>query len=268
MTEMITSPFFINIFLASILCSIAAGVTGTFIQIKRLSYIASGIAHGAIGGVGLAYFFNFSPVLGALIFAIISALTFSLVRFKLNQNEDIIISIIWSLGMALGIILTYLTPGFNTDILSYLFGNILLVSNNDLILLLIIDLILIASFYIFYWHFVYLSFDEEYTYLRGINTYLFYTLILVLIAFTIIVLVQAVGLILVIALLSIPTSNARLLTKKLKNIILLAVIICFMVILTGFIVSLITNLPTGATIIFVSGIIYLSTFIIKKYIFK
>lgn len=264
MIDIIFSSFFLNLLFAAILCSVAAGITGTFIHIKRLSYISSGIAHGAIGGVGFAIFFSFSPVLGALIFAILSALIFSWIKFKLKENEDIIISIIWSLGMALGIILSYLTPGYNTDILSYLFGNILLVSQNDLLFLLLIDITVIISFYTFYWHFVYLSFDEEYTYLRGINIYFYYTFLLVLIALTIIILVQAVGLILVIALLSIPTSNARLFSHNLKKIIILSIIFCFFIILIGFIVSLYLNTPTGATIIVISCIVYLISYLFKR----
>lgn len=268
MTEFISAvfnnTFLQNAILAGILSSIACGITGSFVVVKRISYVGGGIAHAVMGGLGIAYFLNFNPLYGALAFAIVSAGIIALVKLKLNNSEDTIISALWSIGMAIGIIFAYITPGYNVDLLSFLFGNILMVSSETLWFLLILDLFIIITVFIFYRQLVYVCFDEEYAKLRGLNTELIYTLLLTLIALTVVILVQSVGLILVIALLTLPAAISAMFSKSIFRMILISVVLILSFTFTGFGFAFNYNLPSGATIILISGIGYILAHTIKK----
>lgn len=259
------NEFYVSIFIVAILSSIAAGITGTYVNLKKMSYIASGIAHGAIGGIGIAIFIGTNPLNGAFVFAIVSSLLIAYTKFNSGQNEDILISLIWSAGMATGIIFSYLTPGYNVDLLSYLFGNLLLVSSTDIVLLLILDIILVFVFMFFYRHLLYITFDELYSSLVGLPVFAIYLGMTIFIALTIILLVRSIGLILVIAILSIPSSISMFFTKSLPVIFISAILICFVGIMTGFYLSINFNLPSGASIILILSVFYLLSFLFNLY---
>ncbi len=249
--------FLQNAILAGILSSVACGITGTFVVIKKMSYLGGGIAHAVFGGLGIAYFLGAPPLAGALVFALLSAILIGLVSRRLHQNEDTIIAALWSIGMAIGLIFTYRTPGYQVDLLSFLFGNILMVSTNTLLMLVILDLVIIAAVLLFYHHLVYVCFDEEYALLRGISVDLMYSVLLCMIALTVVVLIQTVGLILVIALITLPAAIAELFSRSPARMIVLAVILSTAFSLAGIAFSFSTNLPTGASIILVTGTVYL-----------
>lgn len=262
--QILTGNSFVqNALIAGVLASVACGITGTFVVVKRISYIGGGIAHAVMGGLGIAYFFNFDPLIGALAFAVVSALLISFVRIKLAQNEDTIISALWAVGMAIGIIFSYLTPGYNVDLQSFLFGNILMITGNDLILLTILDIVIVLFTLIFYRQILFVCFDEEYAALRGINVNNIYILLLIMIALTVVVLVQTVGLILVIALITLPSAISRLFVSTIHQIIIISVSLILLFTFIGFLVSFALNLPSGATIILFAGIAYLAAFSIK-----
>lgn len=248
--------FLQNAILASILASIVCGIIGEIIVEKKLVMMSGGIAHTAYGGVGLGYLLGFEPIIGAIIFSILAAIGIGIVKKKNLANSDIIIALFWSLGMALGIIFIGLIPGYPPDINSYLFGNILSVSKSDLLIMLIMTVIVIVSALVFfnYWK-VYL-FDEEFAKILGLKTNLFNYVLLILIALTIVVLIRVAGIILVIALLSAPAAISALFSKKLKNRMLLSILIGIIFSFCGIWISYELNVSSGATIIILLTVIY------------
>lgn len=252
--------------LAGILSSISCGISGTFIVAKKISYLGGGIAHAVVGGLGIAYFLGINPLYGALAFAIVAALLIGTVKLKLKQNEDTVISALWSIGLAIGIIFANLTPGYNVNLMSYLFGNILLVSSESLWIMLVLDIAILFLVFIFYKQFVYVCFDEEYSYVSGINVEFIYLLLLVIIAFTIVILVQSVGLVLVIALLTLPSAIASMFSNSILKMIFISMLLILLFTLIGFVFSYYANLPSGASIILITGIGYIFSFFIKRVI--
>ncbi|MCK4311547.1 MAG: metal ABC transporter permease [Candidatus Cloacimonetes bacterium] len=260
--------FLQNALLAGILASIVCGVMGTFVVIKRITFISGGIAHAVLGGVGIAYFLNIEPLIGAFAFAILAAIIIGLVKLKAGQQEDTVISALWAIGMALGVIFMYLTPGYSVDLLTYLFGNILMVTKSDLLILVILNVTILSVVFVLYRQFISISFDEEYSRLRGLNVNVLYIFLLILIALTIVVLIQIVGLILVIALLTLPAAIAGLFTRTPASMMVLAVILGMLFTGGGMILSYEPNLPVGASIIILSGVVYLVALNLKKMISK
>ncbi|MBU0559552.1 MAG: metal ABC transporter permease [Bacteroidetes bacterium] len=263
------SEFNLNIFsysfiqyalIAALLSGIAAGIIGTYVVVKRISYISGGIAHAVLGGLGAAYFWNVNPLYGALASAIAAALIIGLVKLKLKQNEDTVISALWAIGMSVGIIFANLTPGYNVDLISFLFGNILMITRDSLWLLVILDIVIVLTTLIFYKQFLYVSFDEEYSMIRGINVDFIYLLLLSLVALTVVILVQTVGLILVIALLTLPSAIAHMFSKSLFRIIIYSILLVTFFSVTGLLISIYLNIPSGASIILTCGIGYISAF--------
>ncbi|MDM8546950.1 metal ABC transporter permease [Candidatus Venteria ishoeyi] len=249
--------------LGGVLASIGCGVMGTYVVVKRISFLAGGIAHAVLGGMGLAYYFQGQPIIGALIAAILSALLIGWIKLRWQENEDTLISAIWAIGMAVGILFISQTPGYNTDLMSYLFGNILLVTQQDLYLMLVLDILILATVLLFYKQFLAVTFDEEFARLRGIKVEVFYLLLLCLVALTVVLLIQLVGLILVIALLSLPAAIARQHFNSLPRIMGFAVLLGIIFTGGGLMLAYSPDLPAGATIILFAGSGYLLSSLIK-----
>jgi len=262
-TSIFQHTFIQHAVLAGLLSSFACGITGTYVVVKKISYLGGGIAHAVMGGLGIAYFLGINPLLGALVFAIVAAVVIGLVKLKFHQNEDTVIGALWAMGMALGIIFAYLTPGYNVDLLSFLFGNILMVSRNSLHILVILDVVIFTIVFIFYHQFIYISFDEESARLRGIPVDFTYLMLLCLIALTIVILIQTVGLVLVIALLTLPASIANMFSRSITRMMFLAVIFSIFFTMSGLSLSFSLNMPSGALIIMVAGLSYLFAFAIR-----
>lgn len=263
--EVLTNQTFLQYaLLAGVLASIGCGMMGTYVVVKRISFLAGGIAHSVLAGMGIAYFFGHDPIFGAVISAIIAALIIGWIKLKWRQGEDIIIAAVWSVGMAIGILFIAKTPGYSVDLMSYLFGNILMVTTEELIIMLILDLILLLCVGIFYKQFLAVCFDEEFAQLRGIKVEVYYILLLCLVALTVVLLIQVVGLILVIALLTLPAAIAAHYRSSIKGIMLLATIlgICFNSL--GLYISYEPDLPAGATIILLAGMSYIISFVFRR----
>lgn len=243
--------------LAGVLAGAACGITGTYVVIKRITFISGGIAHAVLGGMGIAYYLGINPMIGALAFALSSAILLGLVTLRARQREDTLIGALWAIGMAIGIIFISMTPGYNVDLMSFLFGNILMVSTTALWVLLAADLLIVTVTVIFYRQFLALCFDEEFARVRGLKVEWIYILLLCLIALTVVILIQVVGLILVIALLTLPAAIASLYARNLGKMMGLASFIGIVFTLLGLIVSYYLNLPSGATIIIIAGFSYL-----------
>ncbi len=264
MLEVLQYQFMQNALLAGLLAAIACGIVGVYVVVKKIVFISGGIAHASFGGIGLGYLLGINPVLGAMAFTVASSLGIGLVIRRTRLPEDTAIGILWAMGMALGIIFIGLAPGYAPDLFSYLFGNILTVPFFDLMLILILDVVIIALVALLYKEFLYLSFDEEFSTISGVPTEGLYLLLLCLVALTVVVLIRVVGIILVIALLTIPAALARQFTHSLKKMMLLAILAGVFFTFSGLWISYVLNLASGATIILVSGTTLFISFGINK----
>lgn len=265
-------PFIRYALLAGLISSIPFGIIGSFVVVKRMTYIAGAVSHTALGGIGLALFLNstmgidaISPMGGAVIFSLISALIISFTITKTDARLDTIIGTIWSIGMSLGLIFIYLTPGY-IDPMSYLFGNILLVSYDNLITIIVLNLLITACSLIFFNQFVAISFDADFAQTRKINNALFETFLIILIALTVILMISIVGIVLVIALLTLPAAIAGLFTNRMQSMIAMSCLMCAIITSAGLYLSYILSVPTGSTTVILGGMIYLLLLIVKKVI--
>lgn len=257
MLEFFSYQFIQNAFWASILISIIAGFIGTYIVARRLVFLSGGITHASFGGIGIAWYFGINPILGASIFSVLTALGLeSLTKGKVLR-EDSAIGMLWSLGMAIGIFFVFLTPGYAPNLMSYLFGNILTISMADIQLLLVLALVVTLFFVVFYNPILFISFDQDYAQTQHVPAkFVSYTL-KVLVALAIVFSIRAIGIILLISLLTIPANIANLFTKRFSRIILLSGIISFLSIVFGIVLSFKLNVPSGATIIIALMLFYL-----------
>jgi zinc transport system permease protein len=254
--------------MAGLLASISCGIMGTYVVVKRISFIAGGIAHAVLGGMGVAYFFQQSPILGAIIAAVISAIIIGWVNLRQQENADTIIAALWAIGMAIGVLFISKTPGYNSDLMSYLFGNILLVAEQQIWLMLALNVIVLATVALFYRQFLAVCFDEEFARLRGINVEFYYLLLLVSVAITVVLLIQVVGLILVIALLTLPAAIAAQYQQSLLKIMVVAIVLGAIFTSAGLAISYQPDLPAGATIILLAGTAYLLSTFIRSFFLK
>ena len=242
---------------AGLLASLACGVMGPFVVVKRIGYLAGGIAHTVLAGMGAALYFGFSPRLGAIGAAVGAALLVGGVRLRWRTQEDTLIGATWSVGMAVGILFIAKTPGYATDLMSYLFGNILLVPTSDLGFMLGMDLLLVLVVGLYFRQFVAVAFDEEFARLRGVPVSFFYLLLLCLVAITLVLLIQVVGLILVIALLTLPAATAGFYVHSLGRMMLVSTLLGALLTSSGLALSYAPDLPPGPTIILLAGGTYL-----------
>ena len=219
-------------------------------------FISGGITHASFGGIGLGYFLGINPIFGAAIFSILSAFGIRLVSKQTDIREDSAIGILWSFGMAVGIIFIYLTPGYAPNLMSYLFGSILTVTPTDLAFMGILAAVTVTVFLLFYRTILFISFDEEYARSHNAPVETFNYLMLTLVALVIVINIRVAGIILVISYLTIPQSTANLFVNDLKKIIILSMIISFAGSITGLFISYYYNIPSGATIIFVFVLIF------------
>jgi zinc transport system permease protein len=257
MIELFQYRFFINALLAAVLASISCGYIGTYIVSRRMVFISGGISHASFGGVGIAYFLGVNPILGAAVFSLFSALGIETLSKSMELRKDALVGMMWSFGMAVGVFFIFITPGYASNLMMYLFGNILTVSGLDLTMMLILTLVIIIAFTLLFKEIITLSFDEEYARTLDIPTTLINSIMISLVALTIVVNIRIVGIILVIALLTIPQATANIFSKKYKHIIFLAILFGLLASLSGLFLSYQLNIPSGATIIFLSIVIYL-----------
>ncbi len=257
MQALLQYSFLQHALLAGLLASVGCGVVGSYVVVKRIGFLAGGIAHAVLGGMGIALFYGVSPLSGALAAALVAAILIGWVSLRWREQEDTLIGALWAIGMAIGILFISRTPGYNVDLMSYLFGNILLVSSSDLWLMAVVDVVLAATVLLFYRQFMAVSFDEEFARLRGLPVTFFYLLLLCMVALTVVLLIQVVGLILVIALLTLPAAIAIQYVHTLGRIMLVAALLGVTFTTSGLALSYQPDLPAGATIILVAGATYL-----------
>lgn len=263
-STMLGYGFMRNAFLAGILVSIVCGVIGTLVVLNKIVFLSGGIAHAAYGGVGLAFYLGIDPVIGAVSFSLISSLIMGLVQRKTRQRADTLIGVLWAVGMALGVIFINLSPGYKPDLMSYLFGSILAVSKLDIWLMFGVAVLVLILVSLFYKWFLAISFDETFARIRNLPVDLIYMLMITLIGLTVVVAMRVVGLIMIIALLTIPPAIANLFSKSMWKIMLIAAFLSILFTTTGLILSYTLNLTSGATIILLAGAVYIITFIVQS----
>lgn len=257
--------------LAGILVSIPCGVVGSFVVIRRISYIAGGIAHSVLAGLGAVHYLQvvhgftaISPMGGAVIAALFSALIIGWVSLRLKQREDTVIGAVWAMGMATGILFISLTPGYTTDLMSYLFGNILMVTSRDIGLIAALDIIVLVIVALFHKQLLAVCFDSEFAALRGVHVNRFYFLLLGMTALTVVLLVSVVGIILVIALLTLPAAMANLFARRLWQMMAIATLICAALTTAGLGLSYGPDLPAGAVTILLAGMSYFVIVLLRR----
>ncbi len=257
MLEALQYDFIQNALIAGILISISAGIIGSLVVVNRLTFLTGGIAHSSYGGIGLAIYLGIPVLFGATIFAIITAVIIAMLTLKNRNRADSVIGLMWAFGMALGIIFVDITPGYNVDLMSYLFGSIIAVSSGDVLYMTILDIFIISIVMIFYKQILAVSYDSEFASLRGINTKFFYTLILILASLCVVAAIKAVGLILVIALLTIPTYLAESFASRLSTMMILSSALATLFTIIGLAISYYYDISSGASII-ISAVVILT----------
>ncbi len=256
-------PFLRYALFTGLLASISFGIIGTFVVVRRISYIAGAISHCVLGGIGAGLYLHnvvgiswFSPVHGAIIVALLAAFILAWISTHAREREDSIIGALWAGGMAIGLLFIARTPGY-FDPMSYLFGNILLITKNDFYFVIVLDLLILVVVGVFYNKFLAICFDEEYARLRGLKTHWLYLLLLCLTALTIVLLVRIVGIIMVIALLTLPAAIAGNFARNIRQMMVAATLICAVFIVSGLGISYTLDLPSGSVIIIIATAVYI-----------
>ena len=273
-SALVTNPFLQYALFAALASSIAGGIVGSYVVAKRIVFISGSVSHAVLGGIGLSIYLQFvtgsklfSPLFGALVSAIVFGLLIGTMHLLYKQREDTVIAAIWSIGMALGVILISIVPGNNAELMDFLFGNLLWASNSDIWMLLALDLIVVFVCLFCHKRFLAVSFDETQSYLQGVPVKLFYYILLTLVSLTVVLMIQIIGAILVISMLCLPAAIANILTVRLSKMIYLAILLSCLFALFGIYLSYSLNWPPGATIaLVVSSFYFLSLPLKGKYV--
>lgn len=260
--------FVVNALWATLFASITCGIIGTYIVSNRIVFLSGGITHSSFGGIGIAYFLGFNPIAGAAVFSVISGLGIEYFTRKGEVRHDSMIGIWWSLGMALGIIFIYLTPGYAPNLMTYLFGSILTVSHQDIYFMAAMAGVIIAFFLLFYRLILFISFDEYYAKTLGVPVYLIKNILISLVALAIVINIKVVGIILLISLLTLPQAIANFFTKEFHKMIYYSIGISLIGVTLGLIISYNLDIPSGASIIFALVLLFAMTRILKGFLNK
>ncbi len=247
--------FLANALLAALLTGICCGIVGTYMVVRRLVFLGGGITHSSFGGIGLAYFLGFNPLWGAAIFATLSAIGIEAASHRGEVREDSAIGIMWSVGMALGILFIYLTPGYAPNLMNFLFGNILTVTTANLHLLMVLALLLVVLFLIWHRQVMFVAFDREYAESQGIPTAIVAYSVAILTAITIVLSIRAIGIVMLISLLTIPPVIANSLSGSYRRITWWSVLIAIVGNIAGLMMSYLLDVPAGAATIFLLSVV-------------
>ncbi len=265
MIGILNHAFFQNAIIAGIFASIIFGIIGTLVVINRIVFISGGISHASFGGIGMSLYLGLDPLIGATIFAVGSALGIGTVGKKSIQRQGTTIGITWAVGMAIGALFYHITPGYLPPAENFLFGNILMIQNIHVVLIAIFSLVTVLSVALFYRKIQAVSFDEEFSKILGISSNRVYLLLLVMVSIAIVLLIRVVGIILLIAMMSIPPTIAGFMTKDMKEMMGWSVVFSLFFILTGLWLSYTWGTPAGPTIVILAGGTFLITYVQNKF---
>ncbi len=264
MFEALQMPFFQHALVAGILIAIAIGIIGPLAMANKMTFMSGGIAHATYGGVGAAIFFGSSILVGAALASIIAAAAISFISYRFSSRTDTAIGIVWAVGMSTGVIFSDLTAGYNVDLMSFLFGSILAVDISDLWLMAVFDLIIVVLVWFYYYDFMALSFDPVFARLRGVKTQILHFLLLGLVAMTVVLAMRLVGLIMVIALLTMPSFSSERFVNSLGKIMSVSVILSIVYVICGLLLAYMYDISSGASVITVAAFGTITLFLIKK----
>jgi zinc transport system permease protein len=264
MIEALRFDFIQHALAAGLLASIICGIMGTLAVVNRLVFLSGGIAHASYGGIGLALFFGWPYLVGTIGFSLAAAFLMAAVSIGAKHRADTIIGVIWALGMAIGIVLVDMTPGYNVDLMSYLFGSILTVPTADLYSMLAVGILTTLLVAYYYKDLLVLSYDDEFARIRGVPVKTLYFAMIGLLAVTIVLVIRVVGLILVIALLTIPPFIAEKYARSLLQMMAVSSILGAVFTTAGLWLSYTYDLTSGASIILVAGIAFLISLPVEK----
>ena len=263
-------PFLRQALLAGWAASLACGVVGSYVVTRRITAVVGSLAHAVLGGMGVAYWLHtargvawLQPLHGALAAAVLAALLLGTVRYRAREREDTVISALWAVGIAVGVLFLSLSPGYKADLWTYLFGNLALIAPSDLALLLALDALVLLVVGLLYHPLLAVSYDEEFALLRGLNVPLYGTLLLVLTAVTIVSLVYVVGVVMVIALVTLPVSAAGVFSRRLWQMMLGGALLSGLVTTGGLALSYRADLPTGAVTVLLAAAVYLAAHAVR-----
>jgi zinc transport system permease protein len=262
--EALRYDFMRHAVVAGVLASALCGVVGTFVVTKRLTFISGGLSHAAFGGLGLCFFLGVNPILGAVAVSLASALLLGAVDPERARSHDAAIGVLWAAGVAVGVVFIYKTPGYAPNLMTYLFGNILMVTRADVALTLGLSLAVFLVIALLYKPLVAVAFDEVFAAVQGLPVKLLLTLLLVLVALTVVVLIQVVGILLVIALLTIPPVASLMLFKDLRSVLLGSVVLGEAMTLAGLAVSYYEDLPSGPAIVLLGTAALIAVYAFQK----
>jgi zinc transport system permease protein len=249
---------------AALLASFLCGVIGTFVVVKRLVFISGGVSHAAFGGLGVCYYLGVEPLIGAGVVAIVSALLVAAGGRRWVRSQDAVIGILWSVGMAIGVVFVALSPGYAPNLMTYLFGNILTVSHGAVLVTFWFTLVVLGFALLFFKEFVAVSFDEEFARVQGVPVGVFMAILMVMVALSVVLLIQLVGIILVIALLTIPPVISLMLTRGFVSVILVSTFIGALMTLGGLALSYVFDLPSGPTMVLLGALLMLPAYLWQR----
>lgn len=268
MIELLEYQFIRNALASAVLASILCSVIGTVIVEKKLVSMSGGIAHTSFGGIGLGFLLGIEPLIGGIFFALAAAFGISAIQRKTSTSTDTLVGMFWAVGMGLGVVFIAFTPGYPPDMTTYLFGDILTVSSGFVKIMVGWTLFVLCAFTALFQYFKAYMFDEEYVKILGINTRFLEYLLYGMIALSIVFLIKVVGIVLAIALLTIPPATAKILSYDMVRIMVLAVVIGCVTSIGGMWISFIYNIPSGATIILLSILVYAAVMPFRKYVYR
>ncbi|WP_456451240.1 metal ABC transporter permease [Hydrogenimonas sp.] len=264
MLEALSMPFFQHALIAGALIAVAIGLVGPLTMANRMTFMSGGIAHATYGGVGAALYFGVSILAGATAAALTAAAVISFVSYRYRHRADTVIGIVWAVGMAVGVILADMTPGYNVDLMSFLFGSILAVDTADLWLMAAFDLAAAGLVWYFYYDFLALSFDPVFAKLQGVRTQVLHLLLLALVALTVVLAMRLVGLIMLIALLTMPSFSAERFVRSLGGMMLFSVALSLVYIVGGLWIAYFFDISSGASVILLAAFGTILLFMIKR----
>ena len=268
MLEALQFGFFQNAVLGGVMAGVSCGIVGTLVVVNRLVFLSGGMAHTAYGGIGLAFFLGLPYMAGTLGFTVAAAVIVAVMTLKARHRSDTVIGVVWAVGMALGVILIDMTPGYHVDLMGYLFGSILTVSRAELLQMGVMGVVVLALVGFYYTDFLAMSYDPEFARLRGVPVTALYILLLCMVALSVVMIIRVVGLILVMALLTIPPAIAEKYVRSLWMMMFVSAVLSCLFILTGLGLSYALNLTSGATIIMVSAAGFLFSVVWDRLVHK
>ncbi|MDR9438569.1 MAG: metal ABC transporter permease [Halomonas sp.] len=256
-------PFLQIVMLAGLASAVASGVVGPLVVSRRIAFMAGGIAHSVLGGLGIAHWLGAPPLLGALLAAVVSALLIAFASLRARENEDMLIGALWAVGMAIGIIALAQAPGYSVNLMSYLLGSLMMATRDQVVLMLGLNALMLGLLWLSYRPLMATLFDPEFAALRGVPTGLLYSGFLVVVALAVVVLVYTVGLVMVMALVTLPAATARLGTARLPAMMLAASGAAMLAVVLGLAVAYAGDTPAGATIVLCAALLYLAGLLIR-----